>query len=527
VNFLGTLRRGCAHFRNSSIDARLIELCHRLPKFESSDKENGKIVLVQAAPDPYYLALFSVLLCEMNKYGSISPELFVFQSIPTDGSVGVKARLKWTTPFAWLTTRQWLCLYEGVAPKVGYRSISWSRPIEDIGAYFDARKVWKSLLSLADLEKLSVEGIACGDLILDSYLRFKPAATVNINDPYLLYLIWQTHRDVHRATRYFKSKRPAVFLSTYSTYVQHGIAVRAALKLGVRVVTFGNFQQLGKVLSPSDFSHTKNAENYRDIFFSRLDKDLLLNAANIQMEKRLSGGADSATSYMIESAHIDRGISCPDVRNSVVVYLHDFFDSPHIYPGMIFPDFWTWICFTIETLKSTGLTFWLKRHPNQISMSKRVVDDLQNKYENLAFIPDGVNTQQLVVSGMACVVTVYGTIAHEAAFLGVPSIACAQHPHVAYDFTKTASNLLEYETLLRNALSLKFVDKLAMKRQALEFYAMHNLDLPPTLKFARERMTNLWKCAHAKGASGKEIGDAANSLACTPGFRQFAKSLTK
>jgi hypothetical protein len=506
-------------------EKRLRELKSLLPV--SGGKCNSKldVVLVQTVADPYYLALFSGVIREMRKGIEICPELFVFQSIETELGVGARASLKRSFPYIWLSTRSWIRMYCGVTSEVGYRSVSWAHPIADMVAYFKARKIWKTLTAMSSLEQLVIADILCGDLIIDTYLRFRPAATVNLKDSFLHCIIWQAYRDVYRAKLYFKRKRPKVFLSSYATYVQHGIAVRVAVALGTRVVTFGNFQQVGKVLSSKDFFHTKNPENYRKEFACREDQEVLLSEAQLQLEARISGGVDNTTAYMSTSAYAKSGASCPDVRGAVVVYLHDFFDSPHIYPELIFPDFWTWICFTIETLQSAAIPFFLKRHPNQVTLSEGVVEQLLMKYPGISFLPAGVTTTELVTNGMVCAVTVYGTISHEVAYLGVPSIACARNPHVAFEFCSTAKTIVQYEQLLRKSNVLCLKDKAVVKREVLEFYAMHNLDLPLEQLKTKDCLLNLWKVAHSDKSSGKEIAVSARALADDRGFGEFSRAL--
>src|SRR6185503_5145771 len=213
-----------------------------------------------------------------------------------------------------------------------------------------------------------------------------------------------------------------------------------------------------------------------------------------------------------------------DVRGAVVVFLHDFYDSPHIYADLVFPDFWEWICFTIETLRAAGIRFLLKPHPNQISLSNTVIGELRQEYPELELIAPGVTNRQLVDAGMACAVTVYGTVAHEMAYLGVPSIACARHPHVAFDFCRTARDRAGYVELLRGSLQPP-KDVETLRRQALQFYVMHNLALPREQIGLRDATVAGWRLCHDETASGDDIADAFAALAALPGFDMFARSL--
>ena len=126
---------------------------------------------------------------------------------------------------------------------------------------------------------------------------------------------------------------------------------------------------------------------------------------------------------------------------------------------------------------------------------------------------------------MRCAVTVYGTVAHEMAYLGVPSIAVARHPHVAFDFCKTARTKEEYRQILRSVLSLRLDDPAEARKQVLQFYAMHNLDEGDDAIEARQAQAQLWKRCLAEEASADDIISALENLSSTEGFRRFATTL--
>lgn len=516
------------YFRRLPSNPLVIHLKGLLPHLRSSSPVPGAMpVLVQVVSDPYYLSLFAIILHEISKSEEITPELLIFNSVDASMGCGFKASLKRSYPFVWLTSRQWINVYRVLTSKIGYRSVSWCHPYADFVGYLRSAQLWKNLLNIADLERLTIDGILVGDLIIDTYLRFRPAKTVELSDHFLRYLIWQASRDIYRAKLYFRKRRPALFLSSYSTYIQHGVAARVAVLAGIKVVTFGNLQQLGKILTVQDTFHTKNPVGYRRDFGRREDKVEVLRAARSELEKRLSGGMDVATSYMATSAYTDLAVSCPDVKNAVVVYLHDFLDSPHIYPDLVFPDFWTWICFTIESLREAGIRFLLKRHPNQVDFSEKIVDQLRTKYPGLEFVPGGVTTRQLVAGGIACVVTVYGTIAHEAAYFGVASIACARHPHIAFDFCKTARTQAEYEKLLHRSNRMSLSNLHLIKNQVLQFYAMHNLDFPEDQRDVRDRLAALWKVCLDADEDSQKVYALICQIQKAQGFKRFVHTLLR
>jgi hypothetical protein len=384
-----------------------------------------------------------------------------------------------------------------------------------------SRRIWKGLRSKSDLLLVKVEGIPVGDLVNDSFLRFKPSATLDIKDSYLWLVLWQACRDVRRAKLYFESVRPKLFLASYSTYVQHGIAVRVALSNDTAVFSFGNYQEFAKRLSMGDWLHTKNPDQYAAKFELLDDREAKIASADIALSRRMMGEIDVATSYMKASAYSETTKDVPDVNDAVVIFLHDFYDSPHVYHDMVFSDFWEWICFTLDTLMETGVRFFVKPHPNQIALSSAIIPELQLRYPALTIIPQAVTNRQLARAGMRWAVTVYGTVAHEMAYLGIPTIACARHPHVSFGFCVTARSRAEYREALRGVIVRPAFDRAKAKDESLRFFHMHNRDLSAEAMELRDAAHALLKDCGQSKAQGKAIIGDLQRLSETKGFRDF------
>jgi hypothetical protein len=506
-------------------DQRIENCAASLPRNIPGDNPESAHVLVQCVADVYFLSVFSAIIHQLSTCKRLKVELVVTRSIETAFGSSLRAYLKRSFGYAFFLSRQWINAYEHLDASIGYRSVGWGSPLLDLRALVRSLSIWQNLRDVSSLEEVRIGGVLCGDLIIDTYLRFRPAAEINLRDPFLLYVIWQGARDMARAKRYFRRNRPNLYLASFSTYVQHGIAVRAALESGVKVVAFGNLQQIGKVLSKEDFYQTKNPVKYRIDFAKRADREKALEQAKAQLEARLGGGVDLATAYMARSAYADSAAEYPDVTGAVVVFLHDFFDSPHVYPDLVFPEFWSWICFTVEALQADGTPFFLKPHPNQVGGSADVIQRLIRKYPGVRLLPANVPNSRLAEDGMRCAVTVYGTVAHEMAYLGVPSIAAARHPHVAFDFSKTARTKAEYREMLRSVLSLRLDDPADAREQVLQFYAMHNLDDGQDAIEARQALVELWKRCLSEEASAEDMISALEKLSSTVGFRRFVSTL--
>jgi hypothetical protein len=380
--------------------------------------------------------------------------------------------------------------------------------------------MWRHLGSADELEMVTISGVTCGDLIIDTYLRFRPSPRVVISDLFMLQVLWQAHRDVRRAKHYFHSRKPLLYITTYTTYIQHGIATRVAIQEGVPVVSFGNGQEFGMLHDDGYPYQVRNSLNYRRDFDLLRDPLPLLDLARTQLEARLSGGIDTATAYMKKSAYLETVNEVPNVQDAVIIFLHDFYDSPHIYPDLVFSDFYEWVCFTLDTLRSAGIRCLVKPHPNQIALSDKVIDELLVRFPDIELIAPEITNRQLVDAGMTCAVSVYGTVAHEMAYMGVPTIACARHPHIAFDFCRTAKNRADYADLLRDALR-PAISRELFREQALQFFVMHNLNYPPEQIKLRDALINAWKACEDPLTDAADIVEHFEKLVNLPYFSRL------
>jgi hypothetical protein len=488
-------------------------------------RANSTVILVQSVEDPYYFGLFGLIVRSLRGRRAIRAEQLVMNSprVGESSSIGryFRARI-----INWLSLTKWRRLYRAYCDGVGYGGADLRHPLGDAFDLWRAFVAWRGLTSRQTLIEMSIDGVPAGDLINDSYLRFKPAPAVDLADIYLWLTIWNARRQIRRAKCYFRRARPALYLTSYSTYIQHGIAVRIALQGGVRVHSFSNYQEFAKQLSLDDWVHTKNPDGYADEFAKLTDPQDRLAEAEGALTARIAGALDATSGYMKKSAYTESTEPVPDVRDAVVVFLHDFFDSPHVYRDLVFADFWEWICFTIETMRDANIRFALKPHPNQINLNGPVFERLLLRYPGLSIISPKITNKQLVDAGMACAVTVYGTVAHEMAFLGVPSIACGHHPHVSFDFCRTARSRDEYAGLLRGFASLEF-DKSEMRRQSLMFFYMHNLNLNAEGRNLRDAVADYRKAAADHAATGETLVRLLDAIEALPAFQSYVSALAE
>lgn len=481
--------------------------------------EGRERIAIEGLEDPFYYGLFTTIQLSLRERIGTRAELLLVHSISGAIGVGLRANILRSLPWRWFVSNQWVRAFRPMIEKVAYRSVSLAHPIADASDFLRSVHVWRKLRT-GDRFELRINGVQVHDLINDSYLRFRPAAHFDIRDPFVLRLIWQSYRDVRRADRYFGRARPLLYLTSYSTYIEHGIPVRVALRHQIPVISFGNFNRLAKQLTLADWYHSPSTDHYRAEFARLSGPETRLEEAEAHLNARLEGHIDAAMSYMRASAYASGQTDIPDVNGAVIVFMHDFYDSPHVYPDLVFDDFWSWVCCTIETLKSAGIAFLLKPHPNQISLSDAATVKLRQRYPDVRFLPSDVNNVQLAKAGIRCGVTMYGSVAHELAYLGIPSIACAKHVHHAFDFCRTARTRDEYIAYLRTPEVMP-IEVSEMRKQALMFYYMHNLHGSAEEFDVRARFLGFWKACHDAACTEADLVRAYQRFCEAPGVRSM------
>ena len=476
-------------FRPLGSHASLFSYLSRQAASQHSVEPDSPIIAVEGVYDPLYFGLIGMMVIDLKKRIDCRAELIWIHSVSNAIGVGYRQSFFRSQLVSHLVFRAWYKAYALFVDRVGYCANSLLNPIRELVIFYRARQIHREIKNKSDFSNYEVDGVMIGDLIIDTYLRFRPSPLFDVDDSFVSRLLRQALRDLYKAERYFGTRKPRVYLVSYATYIQHGIPVRVALKRGTEVRCFPSALNFGKKLTKSDFYHSSNCDEYRSNFARLEDKDQKRRDAQAVLTKRFSGNLDIATKYMRVSAYANSNAAIPDVKNCLVIFLHDFYDSPHVYKDFIFSDFWAWATITIEILMSAKVKFAIKPHPNQISDSDRAVALLMERYPYLKILSTEISNESLAKSGITCGVTAYGTVAHELAYFGIPTIACARHPHHQYDFCRTARCLTEYRQFLQSSTSC-LVPVTEMNRQALEFVYMHNLNLSKDDYYFRERVAS-------------------------------------
>jgi len=492
-------------------------------------KKNSNIIKTcfQLVRDPFYFLLFGGIILELQKYLRVENRAIVVQGINGATGFNLRSEIQRAAPIAWIGSMQWARAYGNIIlPKIAYWSSTWLHPLKDLNSFLDAISLWKKFKrTIVKSYSLKYHKIQIGDLVVDTYLRFRPSPKFIINDLFVLKIIWQAIRDIKKSEMYFTKQKPDVYFTSYFTsYLEHGIPARVAVKNNINTYGFANLHIFGKKLSKKDYYQNSHCDKYMSLFSSLSNKKKKLKKAERYLNYRLSGKNDAATVYMNKSTYLSDAIDIKLKKSFVVIFLHDFYDSPHAYKNFIFIDFLQWLLFTIKVLKKNNINFYIKQHPNKIALNSKIIKELKLLIPEQHWLPENINTKQLVSQGMTCGITAYGTVAHELAYLGVHSICCSSHPHHSFDFCRTANNKKEYKFFLKKYYQSP-LSKAEMRKQALAFYYMHNLYGTSDDISIRSKFLELYKACYNKEILWAKVFSRFDDLIRDNSFKKFCKKI--
>ena len=334
-----------------------------------------------------------------------------------------------------------------------------------------------------DILNIEINNIKIGDLIYDTYLKSKYKPTVELNEEFFnmlfdfckLFLFWEN---------YIKSNKIKAMIGVHTCY-SYGLPLRIALKNKIPTYCV-NFRKINQL---SDNMQYVSGEfvNFKKNFLKLNDNEKIRGKklAKERLDNRIDGVAGVKTDIISSEVSsfgkqfFDREISKND-KFKIVIFPHDFFDAVHAYGDTLFEDFYEWLEYLGKISKKTDYEWYIKNRPNYPGKFKiyqphteNIINNFVRKHPHIKKLPNNYPHNQIVSEGINGVLTAYGSVALEYAYLGIPVInASINNPHCNYNFCLSPKNLKEYENTILNIKNIKLEIK---KSEIYEYYYMRNI----------------------------------------------------
>ena len=205
--------------------------------------------------------------------------------------------------------------------------------------------------------------------------------------------------------------------------------------------------------------------------------------AKDKLEKRLMGDV-SDIPYMEKSAFgmkYNRRVLRESNKVKVVICPHCLSDDPFSMGKFLFNDHVEWLEFLGEMSKRTDYDWYFKVHPSAEKKSMSIYNMILEKYPQITLLPIDVSAVQLRDEGLDVALTLWGTLGHEYAALGINVINGGRNFHEDFSFNYNPRTIEEYTNLL---LNLNKLEKKIDMQEVYQFYCMHYLlKMPVSMRF--------------------------------------------
>jgi hypothetical protein len=164
----------------------------------------------------------------------------------------------------------------------------------------------------------------------------------------------------------------------------------------------------------------------------------------------------------------------------IILYLHDFIDSPGVFGHSVFLDIPSWVKFCAKQTLHSGYKLIVKTHPNALDLNFDMVEKLKkevlNKYSHAMLIHDDFSLFELSKNiEIHCVLTVFGSVIYEAAFLGIKVISCGNAPaNFFIEVSENAKNKIELKFLLKEITKPNNSEIQMLRSKSVEAFSVYS-----------------------------------------------------
>jgi hypothetical protein len=164
----------------------------------------------------------------------------------------------------------------------------------------------------------------------------------------------------------------------------------------------------------------------------------------------------SHLSYLLIDTYNVKKISNEEInklRNiDGVLFLQDFYDSPHDWGNLVFNDYYIWTIFTLNIIRKYKLKIAIKPHPNSWYNSPDSIglyERLKKRYRNIIWLNKDL-PNKLIFKKIKFGISATGTVLFELAYHNIKAVSCGDHPGKDFNFTINAKSKDEYRSILLN-----------------------------------------------------------------------------
>lgn len=320
-------------------------------------------------------------------------------------------------------------------------------------------KKLKKIKTKNQILNIKINNIIIGDLVYDTYLKKYNVSTIDLKDKRFKNFLLDCLRLFFFWDQYFKENIIRALIIVHSTYL-YGIPMRVALSNYIPVYR-ATYNQI-TYITKKNYHMGKDFYNLPKIFklFPKNKKILFLNTA----KKKLENILDYKKTIQRKKK---------SKKKSIMIAMHNFYDSPHVFGKMLFPDFYEWLNYLVKLSLKTDYEWYFKPHPDNNKEDVKIVSNILKKNRNMKILSAKDDYNKILKKGINIILSCYGTVGYEYAYFGCTVInACQNNPNSSYKFNLNPKTIPEYEKILLNISKYEISPN---KKKILELFFLRKI----------------------------------------------------
>lgn len=439
----------------------------------NSNKSNNNIILFNAAEN-YYDVCYSYLLSKETKYKNFKI-LFYIPFFSFHKQKLSKNFLKFIFFFylnntiLFFRNLKWKKLYSITGNE--FVTLNNINIFKELELMINAQKILKKISSKEEIHQLKFKGIKIGDLIYDTYLRYKNTPTIDIKDPFLVEIYAKILFSYEKLFVLNSKKNIKFFFTNQLSYIHHGFPTRFFLDKNKKVKYFGGKGSYLSDYNQKNYWHSFNFRKFPVIFKKQNQKKKKIFLAKKLMRDKFSGKIIPQENFILEKS-VYKNFKKNNLKSfSGVIFLHCFVDAPTGRGKCLFNDFYEWTDETLGFLDKNNFSKFIaiKPHPNSRDASIDTEKFFKRKYPNFIWLSKKTSNKKIFEKKPKFGVSVMGTVLTELAYHEIFSIAASTHPSMAYNFVYRAKTKKKYFDKILEVLNSKDSTKVKSKNKIFEY----------------------------------------------------------
>jgi hypothetical protein len=471
-----------------------------LKKRKLNNNNFKKNIFIQTPNNYYFLLLLKILINEKNlldKFNIYGLWPHSFYPNQNKNTVSFKLKEIISSSFSNLLFYKWQSLYKSVGVKKIIKIHDCYDNSDKNRILLKTQNIINKIKKNNDILNIRINNIFCGDLIYDTYIRYRTKPTVDINDNFLSYIIYKFFIHANILKNIQKKYKIWAYFSSYSSYISHGLPIRIFIKKKVHTYSCGSMFSYFKKLNNKRYLHSEDALNFKKIFNSLKNKKNKINLARKEMKNKFLGVAVSSNQYLkINTYNTKNKIKFDKKLNNLygVVFLHDFFDAPHDQDKLIFSDFFEWTIYTIELIKKNNLRIAIKPHPNSITKSINIENELIKKYPEITWIDRKISNLQIFkLNNFKFGISANGSVLYELPYFNKIGISAGTNPTSAFSFNRNPKSVKEYKKFIFQCHNKKKIYNLKNRDELFSMYYTYCMHDKDDIKTIARKVNLLWE----------------------------------